>query len=107
MHGGFCVLAGASAGAGVPLIMWSEVCVLSPDGGRTPVGRPVGKGGGPPIGACGKLAAESEGRDIDMAELLLIEPVNEASIDASNLVSEGGEGLAVDVSVQLSVEELV
>lgn len=103
-HDGFCVLAGASAGAGVPFMVWSEVCVLSLDGGRTPVGRPVGKGGGPPIGACGKSAAESEGCDIDV---VLIELVNEVSIDASNLVSEGGDGLAVDVSGQLSVEELV
>jgi hypothetical protein len=78
-------------------MVWSEVCVLSPDGGRTPVGRPVGKGGGPPIGTCGKSAAESEGRNVDIADLLLIELVNEASIDASNLVLEGGDELAVDV----------
>jgi hypothetical protein len=72
------------------------------------MGRLVGKGGGPPIGACGKSAADSEGCDKEVADSLLIEPVDELSIDAANLVSDGGGRLPVDISDsdQVSVEEL-
>lgn len=113
VHDGFTVrvLAGASTGVGVPSIMWSEVCVPSLEVGKILVGGLVGKGGGPPIGACGRSASDSEGYSVEVADCQSVELLDGSPINVLEPVSDGGgDWLSSKASgrvlVEISVESL-
>jgi hypothetical protein len=85
-------------------MIWSDVCAPSPGIGRILVGGLVGKGGGPPIGTCGKSAADWKDRNAEVADWPSIGLIDELAIDVSDPV--GGGRLSVDISDEASVEVL-